>query len=79
LAGAWYPPPFPGRGLAVSDRCRGNCLDRRPRLPHLPGSPLPDDGRDPALCALDHVRRLTGTDDPQSSSTIYCTSFAFAM
>ena len=50
--------PVAGRRLAVPDRRRGHRRHRGARLPHLPGAPLSGDGRDPALCGLDHPARL---------------------
>ena len=42
--------PRPGAGLDLPDLGRGDRLDRRPRLPHLPGAPLSRDGHHHALC-----------------------------
>src|SRR5437899_782954 len=50
---------------------------RRPRLSHFPGAALSLDGRDPALCRLDHSSRLSyrlspGLDRPQGLSLGVC-------
>src|SRR5690606_20409026 len=45
-------------GLALPHLQRGHRRDRGAWLPHLPGAPLPGDGRDPALRRLDHAARL---------------------
>ncbi len=55
-------------GMVVPDRCRSDRLDRRTRLPHLPGAPLSRHGRDPALRRLDHAaRRRHGPAAPSRS------------
>ncbi len=46
-------------GVPVPDLGGGDRLRCRARLPHLPGAALSGDGRDPALCRLDHAARLS--------------------
>ena len=47
-----------GIGLAVPHRLRSHRFDRGPRLSNISGPALSGDGRDPALCRVDHVARV---------------------
>src|SRR5262249_45395243 len=51
-------PPHTRVGVAVPDCCGGDRVHRRVGLSHFPGPSLPGDGRDPALCRLDHCARV---------------------
>ena len=44
-----------GVGMAVPHRLRGHRIDRRSRLSNLSGPAIYGDGRDPALCRVDHA------------------------